>query len=74
MKSFTVRRPGGAKMRPPHAAKPIKTEEVFYSDSDPITCAEVRDSLVNHDGYEADIIVTRRVERKTYAYEPTRAK
>lgn len=33
-------------------------DRVFYGDSDPITSPEVRDSLVNHDGYHPAIVVT----------------
>ena len=36
----------------------VKTDTVFYGDSDPITPDEVKRALVNHDGYPSDIIVT----------------
>lgn len=32
-------------------------DTVFYSDTDKITASEVRDSLINHDGYDPNIVV-----------------
>lgn len=34
-------------------------DRVFYDDSDPITTDEVKRSLVDHDGYNPNITVTR---------------
>ena len=40
-------------------SSPLKLiDEVFYIEGS-MTCAEVRDSLVNHDGYSANVIVTK---------------
>jgi hypothetical protein len=35
----------------------VPIDTVFYSDGDTITADEVKRSLVEHDGYRADIIV-----------------
>ena len=34
------------------------TDTVFYAKGDPVTLDEVKRSLVEHDGYPADIIVS----------------
>lgn len=57
---FVVRRPGWALMYLPHLTHPIMSDTVFYGDKDPVTVDEVRDALVDHDGYPTDIIVVER--------------
>jgi len=44
----------------PHLTHPIMSDTVFYGDKDPVTVDEVRDALVDHDGYPTDIIVVER--------------
>jgi len=41
----------------PHLPKSIIQDTVFYADSDPITEDEVKQSLVDHDGYPSNITV-----------------
>ena len=43
--------------RTPWVEKSIMRDTIFYADSDPITEDEVRESLINHDGYPSNITV-----------------
>ena len=60
MRGFDVRIDGWKLFYVPALVHPIRTDTVFYADSDPITIEEVKRSLVDHDGYPSDIIVTER--------------
>ena len=57
MHRFLIHRPDYAYMEVPFLEHPIMTDTVFYTER--ITIEEVRNSLINHDGYPDDIIVTR---------------
>jgi hypothetical protein len=39
-------------------------DKVFYDDKDTITADEVRLSLINHDGYDARIVVIKERDRR----------
>ena len=57
MRAFTVTRPLGQAWVSFPGNRPIRSDIVFYADSDNITAEEVKKSLIVHDGYPSDIIV-----------------